>query len=180
MSNSVRFYLLPWWVKLCFVLSPCPCLARVITCKREICDPTQVSRWILPPPFILRLSDLAIRATCAPSAPSARLAASARWVWRSITMTEHAFDFVEWFLRSSYCVWLLCRLDVAFFFFFFLSLDVRSTPLSCSLKCEEPNKKWGESKRQKLGRMRQSYPKALQDSEKKADQRVAFIVNKGT
>lgn len=60
--------------------TPCPCSARATTCKpQEICGPTLVSRWTLPP-FIPHPSALATRATCAPSAPSVRLAASARWV----------------------------------------------------------------------------------------------------
>ncbi|XP_023203328.1 disks large-associated protein 2-like isoform X7 [Xiphophorus maculatus] len=51
---------------------------RVTTCKPEICGPTQVSRWILPPPFIPLLFALATRATCVPLALSVKLAASAR------------------------------------------------------------------------------------------------------
>lgn len=56
------------------------CSARATICKpQEICGPTLVSRWTLLP-FTPRPSAPATRATCVPSAPSVRLAASARWV----------------------------------------------------------------------------------------------------
>lgn len=91
--NYSVFQMLPLWLLNCEIVSvpaPCPCSARATTCKpQEIYSPTLVSRWT-PPPFIPRPSALATRATCAPSAPSVRLAASARWVSNTcITQRQH-------------------------------------------------------------------------------------------
>lgn len=62
-----------------------PCSVTATTCKpQEICGPTLASHWTLPP-LTPHPSALATRVTCALSAPSVRLAASARWVHKART-----------------------------------------------------------------------------------------------
>lgn len=85
-----------------------PCSARATTYKpQEICGPILVSRWTLPP-FIPHLSAHATRATCVPSAPSVRLAASARWVPKACMAQT---QLLETWMRANIvlCIIALCE-----------------------------------------------------------------------